>query len=49
MKWTNQSGKVVETNDEPATIEAALAAGWKEKKRSVKKNESGNSRKVNTK
>ena len=28
-KWTKKSGAVIETNDEPATITAAIESGWK--------------------
>ena len=29
MKWLKESGQEVETNDNPANIAAAKAAGWK--------------------
>ena len=29
MKWTRQSGKEIETNDEQATIEHCESIGWK--------------------
>lgn len=29
MRWTKQDGREIETNDLPATIDAAKKAGWK--------------------
>ncbi len=37
MIWIKPSGVEVETNDLPATIEAAKKLDWKEKKEEVKK------------
>lgn len=32
MKWTRPTGATIETNDCKATIEHAIASGWKEYK-----------------
>lgn len=32
MRWIKEDGREIETNDLPATKEAAIRAGWKEVK-----------------
>lgn len=36
MRWVKQDGREIETNDLPATKEAAIKAGWKEAKPKLK-------------
>lgn len=37
ITWIKPNGNEVETNDLKASVEAAKAHGWKEKKKEVKK------------